>query len=86
MQKSHRSVSSAVELRQAIVAMMNRKDELEEQNTYVRIHSSYLLLANFQMLHHTHVLRLEELLLWASRGDLIDAKKGLSMLKVKGQY
>lgn len=35
MQKSHRSVSSAVELRQAIVAMMNRKDELEEQNTYV---------------------------------------------------
>lgn len=67
MQKSHRSVSSAVELRQAIVAMMNRKDELEEQNTYVGIYSSYLLLANFQMLHHTHVLRLEELLLLASR-------------------
>lgn len=67
MQKSHRSVSSAVELRQAIVAMMNRKDELEEQNTYVGIHSSYLLLANFQMLHHTHILRLEELLLLASR-------------------
>lgn len=67
MQKSHRSVSSAVELRQAIVAMMNRKDELEEQNTYVGIRSSYLLLANFQMLHHTHVLWLEELLLWASR-------------------
>uniref|UniRef100_A0A3P8Q8V6 Sorting nexin 29 n=1 Tax=Astatotilapia calliptera TaxID=8154 RepID=A0A3P8Q8V6_ASTCA len=36
MQKSHRSVSSAVELRQAIVAMMNRKDELEEQNTSLR--------------------------------------------------
>lgn len=31
------SLSSAVELRQAIVAMMNRKDELEEQNTYVGI-------------------------------------------------
>lgn len=29
------SFSSAVELRQAIIAMMNRKDELEEQNTYV---------------------------------------------------
>lgn len=29
------SLSSAVELRQAIVAMMNRKDEMEEQNTYV---------------------------------------------------
>lgn len=28
---------SAVELRQAIVAMMNRKDELEEQNAYVRV-------------------------------------------------
>uniref|UniRef100_A0A669ER98 Sorting nexin 29 n=1 Tax=Oreochromis niloticus TaxID=8128 RepID=A0A669ER98_ORENI len=36
MQRSHRSVSSAVELRQAIVAMMNRKDELEEQNTSLR--------------------------------------------------
>lgn len=31
------ALSSAVELRQAIVAMMNRKDELEEQNTYVGI-------------------------------------------------
>uniref|UniRef100_A0A665TX46 Sorting nexin 29 n=1 Tax=Echeneis naucrates TaxID=173247 RepID=A0A665TX46_ECHNA len=30
------SLSSAVELRQAIVAMMNRKDELEEQNTSLR--------------------------------------------------
>uniref|UniRef100_A0A3B4X2B3 Sorting nexin 29 n=1 Tax=Seriola lalandi dorsalis TaxID=1841481 RepID=A0A3B4X2B3_SERLL len=30
------SPSSAVELRQAIVAMMNRKDELEEQNTSLR--------------------------------------------------
>uniref|UniRef100_A0A7N6BE94 Sorting nexin 29 n=1 Tax=Anabas testudineus TaxID=64144 RepID=A0A7N6BE94_ANATE len=29
-------LSSAVELRQAIVAMMNRKDELEEQNTSLR--------------------------------------------------
>lgn len=36
------SFSSAVELRQAIVAMMNRKDELEEQNTYVGIFSSGL--------------------------------------------
>uniref|UniRef100_A0A8D3CIX2 Sorting nexin 29 n=1 Tax=Scophthalmus maximus TaxID=52904 RepID=A0A8D3CIX2_SCOMX len=30
------ALSSAVELRQAIVAMMNRKDELEEQNTSLR--------------------------------------------------
>uniref|UniRef100_A0A8C9XG66 Sorting nexin 29 n=1 Tax=Sander lucioperca TaxID=283035 RepID=A0A8C9XG66_SANLU len=30
------SLSSAVELRQAIVAMMNRKDELEEQNASLR--------------------------------------------------
>uniref|UniRef100_A0A3Q1GAB2 Sorting nexin-29-like n=1 Tax=Acanthochromis polyacanthus TaxID=80966 RepID=A0A3Q1GAB2_9TELE len=30
------SLSSTVELRQAIVAMMNRKDELEEQNTSLR--------------------------------------------------
>uniref|UniRef100_A0A3B4ZVC2 Sorting nexin 29 n=1 Tax=Stegastes partitus TaxID=144197 RepID=A0A3B4ZVC2_9TELE len=33
---SPRSLYSAVELRQAIVAMMNRKDELEEQNTSLR--------------------------------------------------
>uniref|UniRef100_A0A3Q0RCV9 Sorting nexin 29 n=1 Tax=Amphilophus citrinellus TaxID=61819 RepID=A0A3Q0RCV9_AMPCI len=36
MQKPHPGVSSAVELRQALVAMMNRKDELEEQNTSLR--------------------------------------------------
>lgn len=46
-------LSSAVELRQAIVAMMNRKDELEEQNTYVGIYSPYLLPTNPQILTHT---------------------------------
>lgn len=34
--------SPAVELRQAIVAMMNRKDELEEQNMYVELHQDIL--------------------------------------------
>lgn len=39
-----------MELRQAIVAMMNRKDELEEQNTYVRC-CHYMLHTNTQYSH-----------------------------------
>lgn len=55
-----------MELRQAIVAMMNRKDELEEQNTYVVMYSPYQLLANphAHTCTHTLTLRLEEDIEW----------------------
>lgn len=63
------SLSSAVELRQAIVAMMNRKDELEEQNTYVGIYPSLSAVCKPSKTHtltHTQTLtlRLEEDIGW----------------------